>query len=220
MAFILNINTAVGPASVCVARDIQILSFTQSTNQNEYASWLHPAVKQVITDARLGLKDIEAIAVTTGPGSYTGLRIGLSAAKGLGFALNIPLIAINLLEVMANAVKTEDADFLCPVIDARRMEVFMAVYNKNIETIVAPCALIVEPDSFYSWQARGKIVFVGNGSEKIKGTIADSNVMFSNRVVSSMDMIELSANSFGEKKFADAAFIEPLYIKEFYSAAR
>jgi len=220
MAFILNINTAVGPASVCVARDIQTLTFAQSTNQNEHASWLHPAVKQVIMDAGLGLKEIEAIAVTVGPGSYTGLRIGLSAAKGLSFALNIPLIAINLLEVMAHVVKTEEADFICPVIDARRMEVFMAVYNKNMETIMAPCALIVEPDSFYSLQARGKIVFVGNGSEKIKRTIADSNVIFSNRVVSSTDMIELSANSFGEKKFADAAYIEPLYIKEFYSAAR
>lgn len=220
MAFILNINTAVSPASVCMAQDIQVLSFAQSTNQKEHAAWLHPAVKQVITDGGLGLRDIGAIAVTRGPGSYTGLRIGLSAAKGLGFALNIPLIAINFLEVMAHAVKTEEADFICPVIDARRMEVYMAVYDMNMETIMAPCALIVEPDSFYSLQARGKIVFVGNGSEKIKRTIADSNVRFSNRVVSSMDMIELSANSFKEKRFTDAAYIEPLYIKEFYSAAR
>jgi tRNA threonylcarbamoyladenosine biosynthesis protein TsaB len=189
MAFILNINTATNPASVCLARDTQTLSFAQSTYQKDHASWLHPAVKQIIADAGLSIKDTEAIAVTTGPGSYTGLRIGLSAAKGLSFALNIPLIAINLLEVMARAAKTERADFFCPVIDARRMEVFMAVYDKNMETVVAPCAVIVEPGSFFSLQARGKIVFIGNGSEKIKQTISHSNVIFSNRVVSSMDMI-------------------------------
>jgi tRNA threonylcarbamoyladenosine biosynthesis protein TsaB len=220
MAFILNINTAVSPASVCMARDMQALSFAQSTNQKEHASWLHPALKQVITDAGLGLKDIEAIAVTTGPGSYTGLRIGLSAAKGLSFALNIPLIAINLLEMMAHSVKTEEADYFCPVIDARRMEVFMAVYDKNMETVVAPCAMIVEPGSFYSWQAKGRIIFIGNGSEKIKQTIDHSNAVFSNRVVSSMDMIKMSENNFRDKRFADPAYVEPLYIKEFYSAAR
>jgi len=220
MALILNINTAGSPASVCLARDTQTLSFAQSTYQKDHASWLHPAVKQIIADAGLSIKDTEAIAVTTGPGSYTGLRIGLSAAKGLSFALNIPLIAINLLEVMARAAKTERADFFCPVIDARRMEVFMAVYDKNMETVVAPCAVIVEPGSFFSLQARGKIVFIGNGSEKIKQTISHSNVIFSNRVVSSMDMIGLSANNFEEKRFVDTAYVEPLYIKEFYSAAR
>jgi tRNA threonylcarbamoyladenosine biosynthesis protein TsaB len=124
MAFILNINTAINPASVCLARDSQTLSFAQSTHQKEHASWLHLAVKQIIADAGIDFKDTEAIAVTAGPGSYTGLRIGLAAAKGLSFALDIPLIAINLLEIMAQAIRSEVADFFCPVVDARRMEVF------------------------------------------------------------------------------------------------
>ena len=107
------------------------LQFALNSNQQDHASWLHMAVKKVISDAGLGVKDLEAIAVTIGPGSYTGLRVGLSAAKGLCFALDIPLIAINTLDVMAHASKSEEADFYCPVIDARRMEVFTAVYNKT-----------------------------------------------------------------------------------------
>ena len=220
MAFILNINTAINPASVCLARDSQTLSFAQSTHQKEHASWLHLAVKQIIADAGISFKDTEAIAVTAGPGSYTGLRIGLAAAKGLSFALDIPLIAINLLEMMAQAIKSEVADFYCPVVDARRMEVFMAVYGRNMEAIIAPCAMIVKPDSFYSLQEKGKIIFVGDGCEKIKQIIPPSNAIFSDKEVTAMDMVELSANNLREKRFADIAYSEPFYLKEFYSTAR
>jgi len=219
MALILNINTAINPASVCLARDSQTLSFAQSTHQKEHASWLHLAVKQIIADAGTNLKDTEAIAVTAGPGSYTGLRIGLAAAKGLSFALDIPLIVINLLEMMAQAITTEIADFYCPVVDARRMEVFMAVYGRNMDTIISPCAMIVKPDSFYSLQERGKIIFVGDGCDKIKKIIPASNVIFTDKEVTAMDMVELSANNFREKRFADIAYSEPFYLKEFYSTA-
>jgi tRNA threonylcarbamoyladenosine biosynthesis protein TsaB len=219
MAFILNINTAINPASVCLGRDSQTLSFAQSTHQKEHASWLHLAVQQIIAEAGTSMKRVEAIAVTTGPGSYTGLRIGLAAAKGLSFALDIPLIAINLLEMMAQAIGTEDADFFCPAVDARRMEVFMAVYGRKMEPVVAPCALEVKPDSFYSLQERGKIIFIGDGSEKIKRLIPPSNAAFSKKDVTAMDMVGLSAYNFKEKRFADTAYVEPLYIKGFYSAA-
>ena len=220
MALILNINTAFNPASACLARESQTLSFAQSTHQKEHASWLHLAVKQIIAEAGTSVKDIEAIAVTAGPGSYTGLRIGLAAAKGLSFALGIPLIAINLLEMMALAIKTDDADFFCPVVDARRMEVFMAVYGRNMEPVIGPCALIVKPDSFYSLQERGKIIFIGDGSVKIKKIIPHSNASFSNKDVTAKDMVKISANNFSQKRFADTAYAEPYYIKEFYSAAQ
>ena len=220
MAFILNINTASNPASVCLARDTQGLSFAQSTHQKDHAAWLHPAVKQIIAEAGQSLMDIQAIAVTAGPGSYTGLRIGLSAAKGLSFALDIPLISINLLEIMAYAVKAEEVDFVCPVIHARKMEVFMAVYDRNLGTIVPPCALNIKQDSFDSLLAKGRIVFVGDGIETIKKVIDPRDAVFSNREVNAKDMIELTANKFDEKRFADTTYIEPLYIKEFYSAAQ
>lgn len=219
MAFILNINTAINPASVCLAQDLKTLSFAQSTHQKEHASWLHLAVKQIIAEAGANLKDTEAIAVAAGPGSYTGLRIGLAAAKGLSFSLNIPLIAINLLEVMAQAIRTEVADFFCPVVDARRMEVFMAVYGRNMDIIIAPCAMIVKPDSFYSLQERGKIIFIGDGCDKIKKIIPGSNAEFSDKEVTAMDMVELSANNYREKRFADITYSEPFYLKEFYSTA-
>jgi tRNA threonylcarbamoyladenosine biosynthesis protein TsaB len=218
MALILNINTAINPASVCLARDSNTLSFAQSTHQKDHASWLHLAVKQIIADAGVNLKDTEAIAVTAGPGSYTGLRIGLAAAKGLSFSLGIPLIAINLLEVMAGAIKTETANFYCPVVDARRMEVFMAVYGRNMETIIAPRAMIVKPDSFNSLQEKGKVIFIGDGCDKIKKVIPPSNAVFSEREVTAMHMVELSDNNFRDKRFADTAYSEPFYLKEFFSA--
>lgn len=220
MAIILNIDTAINSASVCLSEEGQSLQFALNGNQQDHASWLHVAIKKLIADAGLSVKDLEAIAVTIGPGSYTGLRVGLSAAKGLCFALNIPLIGINTLDVMADAVKKEDADFYCPVIDARRMEVFMAVYNKDMGTIINPCAMIIEENSFDSLLASGKIIFSGNGSEKIRKIICHPNAIFKNLTTTAADMAGLSENKFAEKKFADTAYTEPFYIKEFYSPAR
>jgi len=219
MAIILHIDTAVGPASVCLANGTQPVQFAISENQKDHALWLHPAIQRVFADAKMNIKQLEAIAVTTGPGSYTGLRIGLATAKGLSFALQIPLISINTLEMMANTVLEEEADLFCPVIDARRMEVFMACYNKKMEIIAEPCAMILRPNSFDSLLQSGKIVFTGNGSEKIRQTIDHPDAVFRNTKTSAMDMITLSAKSYAEKRFADVAYSEPFYIKEFYSAA-
>ncbi|HKO79379.1 MAG TPA: tRNA (adenosine(37)-N6)-threonylcarbamoyltransferase complex dimerization subunit type 1 TsaB, partial [Chitinophagaceae bacterium] len=170
MAIILNIDTAVESASICLAKGARPLQFAINGNQRDHASWLHVAIQKIIAGTGTSLKDIEAVAVTIGPGSYTGLRVGLSTAKGLCFALNIPLIAINTLEMMAYAVEKDEADFVCPLIDARRMEVFMAVYDKKMEEIVKPVAMIIEPGSFDSLLASGKILFSGNGSKKLQNS--------------------------------------------------
>jgi len=220
MAIILNIDTAISTASVCLSKEALSLQFALNGNQQDHASWLHLAIKTVIAGSGLSVKDLEAVAVTIGPGSYTGLRVGLSTAKGLCFALGIPLISINTLEVMAFAVKNGEADLFCPLIDARRMEVFMAVYNKKMEAIVSPCAMVVEENSFDSLLASGKIIFSGNGVEKIKKVICHPNAIFENLTTTAADMVKLSANNFIEKKFADTAYTEPFYIKEFYSLAR
>jgi len=220
MAIILNIDTAVESASVCFAIKAKPFQFALNSTRKDHASWLHSTIQKLISNTALNLKEMEAVAVTIGPGSYTGLRIGLSAAKGLCFALNIPLIAINTLEMMANAVEKDEADFVCPLIDARRMEVFMAVYDKNMKEIIKPSAMIVEPGSFNSLLASGKIVFSGNGREKLKNIIVHSNAIFNNTIATAADMINLSEKKFAEKKFADIAYAEPLYIKEFYSPLR
>jgi tRNA threonylcarbamoyladenosine biosynthesis protein TsaB len=217
MAIILNIDTAVDSASVCLAIEAKPIQFAINNNQKDYASWLHPAIIKLISNTELNLHDIEAIAITIGPGSYTGLRVGLAAAKGLCFVLNIPLIAINTLEMMASAIKETDADYLCPLIDARRMEVFMSVYDKYMQEIIKPSAIIIEPDSFNTLLASGKIIFSGNGSEKLKNIIVHSNAIFNNSKATASDMVHLSEKKFAEKKFADMVFAEPLYIKEFYS---
>ena len=220
MAIILNIDTAISTASVCLSKEAQSLQFALNSNRQDHASWIHIAIKNVIAEARLNVKDLEAIAVTIGPGSYTGLRVGLSAAKGLCFALDIPLISVNTLEVMAYAVINEEADLFCPLIDARRMEVFMAVYDKNMEVIISPCAMIIAQNSFDILLASGKIIFSGNGSEKIKKVVCHPNAIFKNSTTTAADMVKLSENKFVEKKFADIAYTEPFYIKEFYSPAR
>lgn len=220
MAIILNIDTAVESASVCIAKDANPVQFDINNNQKDHASWLHSTIKKIISDAEITIKDIEAIAVTIGPGSYTGLRVGLSAAKGLCFALNIPLIAVNTLEMIASSVKKTDTDMICPLIDARRMEVFMAVYDRDMKEIIPPCALVLEPGSFDSLLEAGKIVFAGNGSAKLKNMIVHKNAIFNNSIASALDMIPLSAKKNIEKNFVNLSYVEPFYIKEFYSPAR
>ena len=141
MALILNIDTAVESASVCLSKDAEILQLLVNDNRRDHALWLHPAINESITGSGAKTSNLEAIAVTIGPGSYTGLRIGLSAAKGLCYALNIPLITINTLLAMAYSSRDEAGDLFCPMIDARRNEVFTAIYNKVPEEIVKPSAM-------------------------------------------------------------------------------
>lgn len=220
MAIILNIDTSVETASVCLAKDAQTLQFAMNGNQKDHASWLHPAIQKTIHDAGFTVNELEAVSVTIGPGSYTGLRVSLSAAKGLCFALNIPLLTINTLELMAFATKGNEADLFCPLIDARRMEVFMAVYNKELAQITEPKAMIIEPGSFDPLLQSNKILFSGNGSNKLKSIIHHPNALFTDATVTAADMADLSEKSFFKKKFTDLAYTEPFYIKEFYIPAR
>jgi tRNA threonylcarbamoyladenosine biosynthesis protein TsaB len=220
MGIILNIDTAVETASVCLSEGAHSLQFAMSGNQKDHASWLHPAIQKVLADEGMNIKGLDAIAISIGPGSYTGLRVGLSAAKGLCFALGTPLIVIHTLEMMAFATKDQDSDLFCPLIDARRMEVFMAIYDKTLTQVVEPKTMIINPDSFDSLLALHKIVFSGNGSSKVKKVIHHPNAVFSSTLATAADMIWLSEKYYNQKKFADLAYTEPLYIKEFYSPAR
>lgn len=220
MAALLHIDTAVDTASVCLTRENGLLQLATNSHQKDHASWLHPAIQQIMAGAGVQMHDLEAVAITIGPGSYTGLRVGLAAAKGLCFGLGIPLIAVNTLEMMAQATRDETGDLLCPLIDARRMEVFMAVYDKNMEPVVPPAAMIVRADSFDRLLASHKIIFSGNGSGKIKQFIDHPNAVFSTRTATAADLVALSEKHFREKRFADIAYTEPVYLKEFYSVAR
>jgi len=233
MALLLNIDTAVDTASICLAKDGKALSISKNVredsfgeSQKDHASWLHIAIKEIFEKNSLELRSVDAIAVTGGPGSYTGLRIGMATAKGICYALNRPLISLNTLLVMANAAKdvhnsfAESAKLLCPMIDARRMEVFTAIYTKGLKVVKEPVAMTLNENSFAEYLSNKNICFFGNGSNKLKAIEKSPQAFFSDIKSDASSMISLSEKSFTEKTFADLAYAEPLYLKEFYTPSK
>lgn len=217
MAILLHIDTAVEKASVCISNDDNPIGLAINENQKDHAAWLHTAIADLIKKAGLKINDLEAVSISIGPGSYTGLRIGLSAAKGLCYALNIPLITIGTLEIMAHAVKRQAGELICPLIDARRMEVFTAVYDASWQEIVKPCAMILDNTSFADLLSSHKIIFCGNGAKKFQTILSHNNAIFNSEESSAAILPHLAHNFFLKKKFASLAYTEPLYIKEFFS---
>lgn len=220
MALILHIDTAVDAASICLAKDGKALSFAKNEKQKDHASWLHLAIKEIFEQNNLEIASIDAVAVTEGPGSYTGLRIGMATAKGICYALNKPLITLNTLLVMANAAKDIDVDLLCPMIDARRMEVFTAIYSKRLQIVKEPAATIIDENSFNEELSNKTIAFFGNGSGKFQKIKNHSNAIFKEINFDASTMISLAEEKYTNKQFADLAYAEPLYLKEFYTPGR
>ena len=221
MALILNIDTALDTASVCLAKDNTILQQSINENQKDHAGWLHAAIAELLQNAGYIPKDLEAVAVSIGPGSYTGLRVGLASAKGLCYALNIPLIAISTLKLIAFAVQkeAESGDLICPMIDARRMEVFTALYDHELVEKASPSAMLIDATSFSEILNAQKIIFCGNGSKKLQKIISNSHAKFSEIDAGASNLAQLSSNCFRNREFADLAYTDPTYIKEFYSPA-
>ena len=220
MALILNIDTAVDVASLCLAKDEAVLSIVKNESQKDHASWLHIAIKDTFEKNNLELRSVDAIAITGGPGSYTGLRIGMATAKGICYALKKPLIGLNTLLVMANAEKKENADLLCPLIDARRMEVFTAIYTKELQIVKEPAAITLNENSFDEYLSDNRTCFFGNGSNKFKAIIKHDNAIFKDLKADATSMIALSEKKFTGKEFTDLAYAEPLYLKEFYTPSK
>jgi len=222
MPLILNIDTATEKAGVCLSKDGQVLGMETNPNQKDHAGFIQPAVQRVMSSVNIPLSSVDAIAVSNGPGSYTGLRVGLSTAKGLCYALHKPLILINTLQVIATAaieaLKESSADHLfCPMIDARRMEVFTAVYDNQLQEVMAPTAMILDADSFSAHLRQNKIVFNGSGAAKLEGTIENANAVFSNAHYDVSHMITTAEKMVQSALFADIAYSEPFYIKEFFT---
>ncbi|HMR92120.1 MAG TPA: tRNA (adenosine(37)-N6)-threonylcarbamoyltransferase complex dimerization subunit type 1 TsaB [Chitinophagaceae bacterium] len=216
MPLILYIHTAIDSASVCLAGNNKAPQQLLNGQQKDHAAWLHPAIKKIMTGAGVTFTDLDAVAVSAGPGSYTGLRVGMAAAKGICYAGHLPLIAINTLEMMAAAVQKEEADFICPAIDARRDEIFCALYNARLEMITAPAAVILGADSFRLHLGKGLVNFTGNANEKIHRQVTHPNARFSAAIATAADMQTLAEKYFTEKKFADPAYAEPYYLKDFF----
>ena len=220
MNLILNIDTALDTASICLADGETIIGLAINENQKDHAAWLHTAIAEMLQKNNFTPHQLAAVAVSIGPGSYTGLRVGLAAAKGLCYALKIPLIAVGTLEMIAFAAKEQATTLICPMIDARRLEVFTAVYDKSLQEKTPAYALILDENSFASLLATDKVLFCGNGSKKLQPLIKNANASFNTAVCNASHLAALSHICFVKKQFADLAYTEPLYIKEFYSPAR
>ena len=220
MALLLTIDVSVETSSVCLAKDSKVLAISKNEKQKDHATWLHVGIKEIFDKNNLEIGSIDGVAVTEGPGSYTGLRIGMATAKGICYALNKPLITLNTLLVMANAAKHSDAELLCPMIDARRMEVFTAIYTKDFQVEKKPAAITLNENSFDEELTNNTICFFGNGSEKFQQIKNHPKALFSKVDFDATNMVFFAEEKFTKKAFADLAYAEPLYLKEFYTPAR
>lgn len=216
MALILNIETAIDSASFCVADDGRSVFSGMNESRTGQAAWLHQAIKEAFDSNSLKINNIHAVSVSNGPGSYTGLRVGLSTAKGICFALKKPLICINTLKIMALSVAIKATDLICPMIDARRMEVFTAVYDKNLNVFHSPEAMVLTEARFDRLISSRKVLFTGNGTGKFKNLINNPNADFVEDNISAVDMAPLSEKYFINNEFSDLAYTEPYYLKPVY----
>ena len=215
MNYILNIETATKNCSVSIAKEGKTLVCNQIAEEGySHAERLHVFIEESIAAAGITYKDLAAIAVSQGPGSYTGLRIGVSAAKGLCFALEIPLIAVDTLQALAAQAKVESG-FIVPMLDARRMEVYSAIFSADLESKRAILAEVITEDSFQ--ELEGKIYFVGDCAEKCQTVLSKANYVFLENIKypSANEMSTLSYQKYIEEDFVDVAYFEPYYLKDF-----
>lgn len=228
MALILNIETATTVCSVALAKDGQLISHKEINEGYTHSENLTVFIEEVLKEAEIKISELDAVAVSKGPGSYTGLRIGVSTAKGLCFALEKPLIAIPTLLVMTERAKScisplsSPISYLfCPMIDARRMEVYCALYDENLNAVKNISAEIIDENSFSEFLSKSKICFFGDGSTKCKPEIIHPNAVFLENIFpSAKNMIELSKKAFTEKRFEDVAYFEPYYLKDFVAGKK
>lgn len=215
MAYILAIETATKNCSVALAKDgVTILCKEIAEEGYSHAERLHVFIEQLLAELELSYKDLSAIAVSQGPGSYTGLRIGVSAAKGLCYALDIPLIAIDTLASLASQVNVEEG-FIVPMIDARRMEVYSAIFNAKHEKVRAIRAEILTSESFS--ETNSTIYFIGDCAEKSKTVLNQNNHVYLDGIIypSAKDMSVMGYQKNKRSDFVDVAYFEPYYLKDF-----
>ena len=221
MAIILNIDTSSSICSVSLAKDGEIIQGYESSKKMDHSTSLAPFVKNCLDYLRQKGEKLEAVSVTIGPGSYTGLRIGLSLAKGISFGLEIPLITLSSLKVLTVRAIFSYPDFngnelIVPMMDARRMEVYTGVYNSALEVMEPETALILDESSFKNLIQTDKVLFIGDGSDKFKELYKGSNgVWLGPLLPHAKYMATLSELYFKKKQFSDVAYSVPSYLKEY-----
>lgn len=218
MALILSLETATSVCSVAIHEKGILKGSNTFYLEKSHSSLLVPMIDSLIERCGYEKKGLDAIAVSEGPGSYTGLRIGVSTAKGYCYALEIPLIAVNTLYGLSSQVAKfiNKGKMLCPMIDARRMEVYTCLFDHHLEVVKSTHPLVVEEDSFEDQLDKGEILFFGNGADKCKSIIKHPNAIFIDDLEPSADHIGyLAYQKFIKSAFEDVAYFEPFYLKEF-----
>lgn len=225
MALILSIDTALDEASVCIAEDKHVLAVKKNDRQMDHAAWIQTAISQILADTGRDINQLSAVAVAAGPGSYTGLRVGMATAKGICYALKIPLITESTLFLIAQRVKKEMPInsvyaypvLICPMIDARRMEVFTTVFDTALNEVAAPMALVLDETSFGTELQNHVIVFCGNGSKKWQHLCSHSHAVFVDIKQQIDDLAEAAQKKFNKNDFSELAYTEPAYLKNVYT---
>lgn len=226
MALILNLETSTQVCSVALGRDKRCFDYLEGNEMMAHASLLGPLIRNILSQNNLFAVDLDAVAVSKGPGSYTGLRIGVSTAKGIAYALKCKLIAVNTLQALAMGVrhstafrllnKTAGIDLLCPMIDARRMEVYSAMFTLDNTVVKNVSADTITPLSYNDLLDKHKVLFFGNGSLKCKESLRHPNAFFLDNIdTSARYMVPLAATSYNKGIFEDIAYFEPFYLKDF-----
>jgi tRNA threonylcarbamoyladenosine biosynthesis protein TsaB len=222
MTKILYIETATKVCSVALSEEGKLVGIHETTIANSHAEVLSTFVEELVKEQGWDYKDLDAIAVSKGPGSYTGLRIGISSAKGLCYSLEKPLISVSTLQSMAKGMiefinPFEENLLICPMIDARRMEVYSALFDPNNKEVRAIEAQIIDDNSFDEYFKNHILYFAGDGADKCKKTFSSKlNARFLDKFeVSSKHMIEIATKKFANKQFEDVAYFEPYYLKDF-----
>ena len=227
MAILLLIDTSSENGSVALSQNGELIAFRICTDQKEQAGFLQPAIKELLEEKGITVATLSAVAVSIGPGSYTGLRVGLASAKGICYAANIPLITITTTYIMAvagrNAFKNEYPDHrhyhLCPMIDARRMEVYLAVYDENLQVIQEPSAFILNAPEMISFGEDKPVYFFGSGAEKWKKINSAKNIFFGDVQWDVRTIIEEATRKFEAAEFDSLENAAPLYVKPFFTNA-
>ena len=221
MSFIIQIDTATKNARISLSKAGQLTSEELNEQMKDHASFVQPALKRILKKAGISFEEISAVAVAHGPGSYTGLRVGMASAKGLSFALNKPLITVGSLQILARGVKDTGAAgdnvLICPMIDARRMEVFTALFDSGLTEMQQPEAVVLTTETHANWLLKNEVWFVGDGSEKYSKILEHKNAKFVPEGNNSLAMSELAYQKYEAGEFVDVAYAEPLYLKEFFS---
>lgn len=222
--YLLCIDASVQTASVALSNEDGLLGIKICEQQREHAAFIQPAIQDLLKEQTIQPSNITAVAVTSGPGSYTGLRVAMASAKGLCYAIQIPLITINTLELISVAAlqqtKIDNNDLLCPLIDARRMEVFTAVYTSSLQIVAVPQAMILNEDSFQEFLSSSCIHFFGNGAEKWKSICSHMNAKFANVNWNASHMTKKAWDLYQTEQFASLAYATPFYGKDFYSTSK